>query len=115
MSDSPSDDEREYFLNLNRQWIRYEKDYWATFRVRAVEASPQRPHGFEYSLSLHDEKDDRVLGYNNAHGVDVASGPARTARRPVAWDHVNRRGKKAGAVCVYSAIQAAGGLLRRGG
>lgn len=31
MSDSPSDDEREYFLNLNRQWIRYEKDYWATF------------------------------------------------------------------------------------
>lgn len=45
-------------------------------------------------MSLHDEKDDRVLGYNNAHGVDVASGPARKARRPVAWDHVNRRGRR---------------------
>jgi len=93
--DSDRDVGREYFLSLDRQWIRYEKDFWATFRVRVVDVSPERPHGFEYSLSLHGEKDDRVLGYNNAHGVDVASGPARRSKRPTPFDHINRRGRKA--------------------
>jgi uncharacterized protein DUF6516 len=91
--DSKSDDGRDYFLSLDRQWIGYEKEYWVTFRVRGVDASAERPHGFQYSLSLHDDKDDRVLGYNNAHGVDVATGPSRKSRRPKAFDHINRRGR----------------------
>jgi hypothetical protein len=94
MSDSRRDVGSECFLSLNRQWIGYEKGFWATFRVRVVEVSPERPHGFEYSLSLHDASDDRVLGFNNAHAVDVASGPARKSKRPVALDHINRRGRK---------------------
>jgi hypothetical protein len=53
-ADSASDDERQYFLSLDRQRIGYEKGYWVTFRVRAVEVSEERPHGFQYSLSLHD-------------------------------------------------------------
>jgi hypothetical protein len=89
-----SDHEREYFLGLDRQWIGYEKGYWATFRVSEVETSEERPHGFQYSLSLHDANDDRVLGYNNAHGVDVGSGPSRKSGRPKAFDHINRRGRK---------------------
>ena len=59
-----------------------------------MEVSEERPHGFQYSLSLHDTKDDRVLGYNNAHSVDVGSGPAMRSRRPKAYDHINRRGRK---------------------
>jgi len=94
MSDSKRDEGRDYFLNLNRQWIGYENGYWATFRVTAVEVSEERPHGFQYSLSLHDENDDRVLGYNNAHAVDVATGPARKSKRPKAYDHINRRGRR---------------------
>jgi hypothetical protein len=89
--DSPSDDEREYFLGLNRQWIGYE--YWVKFRVTAVEASAERPHGLQYSFSLHDANDERILGYNNARPVDAATGPARRSKRPTAWDHTTRRGK----------------------
>jgi hypothetical protein len=81
-------------LSLDRQWIGYDKGYWATFRVREVDVSDERPHGLEYSLSFHDANDDRVLGYNNAHGVDVGTGPARKSRRPKAYDHINRKGKK---------------------
>lgn len=91
--DSLSADEREYFLGLNRQWIGYDNGYWVTFRVQAVDASPERPHGFQYSFSLHDANDERVLGYNNAHAVDAATGPARRSKRPEAWDHITRRGK----------------------
>jgi Family of unknown function (DUF6516) len=94
MDDSNRDQGRDYFLSLDRQWIGYEKGYWVTFRVRRVEASEERPHGFQYSLSLHDANDDRVLGYNNAHAVDVGTGPATRSRRQRAYDHINRRGKR---------------------
>ncbi len=87
-------DGRAYFLSLDRQWIGYEKGFWVTFRVRAVEVSEARPHGLQYSLTLHDESDERVLSYDNAHAVDVASGPARKSRRPRAFDHINRKGRK---------------------
>ena len=33
-SDSKRADEWDYFLSLDRQWIGYEKGYWATFRVQ---------------------------------------------------------------------------------
>ncbi len=94
---SGRDSEREgwdYFLDLDRQSIAYDSGYWATFRVSAVCPSEGRPHGIQYSLSLHDENGDRLLGYNNAHAVDVAKGPARKSKRPKAFDHINRRGRK---------------------
>ena len=93
-SDDLPDVGQDYFLSLDRQWIGYEKGYWVTFRVRKVEPSAERPHGIQYSLSLHDANDDRVVGYNNAHGVDVGTGPAKRSRRPRAHDHITRRGKK---------------------
>lgn len=93
-ADSKRDQEHDYFLSLNRQWIGYEKGYWATFRVRRVAESDERPHGYQYSLSLHDTNDERVLGYNNAHSVNVGSGPAMRSRRPRAYDRINRRGRK---------------------
>src|SRR5688572_26560400 len=86
--------ERDYFLSFDRKLIRYEKGFWTTFRVTAVPPSPERPHGFQYSLSLHDEHDDRMLGYNNAHPVAHRSGPARKSRSAVEYDHINRRGRR---------------------
>lgn len=93
-SDPRGDDGRDHFLSLDRQWIGYEKGYWATFRVRAVEVSVSRPHGLQYALTLHDASDERILSYDNAHAVDIASGPARKSKRPRAYDHVNRKGRK---------------------
>src|SRR5262245_23109695 len=84
----------DYLLDLDRQWIGYEKGYWATFRVSVVAADEGRPHGLQYSLSLHDPNDDRLLGYNNAHPIDVATGPARKSKRPKEHDHINRRGRR---------------------
>ena len=76
-------DEQHYLLAFNRQWIGYDNGYWVTCRVRLVEATEERPHGFDYSFSLHDANDERILGYDNAHAIDVATGPARRSKRPV--------------------------------
>ena len=84
----------QYLLDLDRQKVRLESGYWWTVRAYRVEPSAGRPHGLGYSISLHDQNDDRVFGFDNAHGVDVGTGPARKSRRPKAYDHKHVRGKE---------------------
>jgi Family of unknown function (DUF6516) len=62
--------------------------YRVQFVVKQVEHSPERPHGLSYSLTLHDEKGDRIAGFDNAHPVPVRSGPS--GRQRVEHDHRHR-------------------------
>jgi hypothetical protein len=62
--------------------------YRVRFVVRRVEASTERPHGLSYSLTLHDEKGERLVGFDNAHPVATQSGPA--GRRRAVRDHRHR-------------------------
>lgn len=84
----------EYLLDLHLSKIGYDNGYWVTIRVSKVEPDAGRPHGLQYSLTLHDQNDDRVLGFDNSHPIDVATGPARKSRRPEPFDHIDRRGRK---------------------
>jgi len=58
---------------------------WVKFVVKLVEASPERPHGLSYALTLHDEDGERLLGFDNAHAVREGSGPG--ARTRIEYDH----------------------------
>jgi hypothetical protein len=51
--------------------------WYVRFRIRRVEVSEARPHGIRYSFTLHDDLNERLLGFDNAHGVP----------RQVAHDH----------------------------
>lgn len=41
--------------------------HWVKFVVKRVPPSPDRPHGLSYSLTLHDSRGRRLVGYDNAH------------------------------------------------
>lgn len=56
-------DRRRYWL-VNGWFIR--------FRVSLVDRSDHRPHGIRYSFTLHDVDGARLLGFDNAHGVNRA-------------------------------------------
>jgi hypothetical protein len=58
---------------------------WVKFVVKQVAVSPERPHGLNYSLTLHDEDGERLLGFDNAHAVREGSGPE--ARTRIEYDH----------------------------
>jgi len=51
-------------------------------------ASAERPHGLSYSLTLHDEKGERPVGFDNAHTPPEKKGRGR----PVERDHRHRLG-----------------------
>lgn len=59
--------------------------FWVKFEVKQVDVSPERPHGLRYSLTLHDEHGERLLGFDNAHPVTEGSGPG--ARTRIEYDH----------------------------
>lgn len=62
--------------------------FWVRFKVRRVEPTPERPHGLDYSLTLHDEANDRLVGFDNAHPVRPTSGPSGKKRK--SRDHKHR-------------------------
>jgi hypothetical protein len=46
-----------------------EQNYWVRFVVTRVPASAGKPHGLDYSLTLHGPDGERLVGFDNAHSV----------------------------------------------
>ena len=46
-----------------------EGGHWVKFVVTQVPASPEKPHGIDYSLTLHGPDGERLVGFDNAHPV----------------------------------------------
>jgi len=65
-------------------------EYWARFTVQRVEPSTDRPHGLNYSLTLHGPGGERIIGFDNAHSVRVSAGPG--GRKKGSADHRHRMG-----------------------
>jgi len=85
-----SDPLEQYFLDLDGRTFFLEGGYFAKFAFDVVAEDGQRPHGFDYSLTLHDPAGMRALGYDNAHSVKAGSGPGTRSRVATEFDHRHR-------------------------
>ena len=77
-------------LDLNGHVLVIDKkgQYWVRFTVIQVVATPERPHGLNYSLTLHGPGGKRLVGFDNAHAVRESRGPGGRSRGPL--DHRHR-------------------------
>jgi hypothetical protein len=91
-----SENQRQHFLDLDRETFEVGGDFWATSRVRAVEPSDEIPHGFRYALTMHTPRDGRIIGYDNAHMPENLIGTGKPdGTSIVAWDHRHLRDSEA--------------------
>ena len=60
-----------------------ETGYWVKFVVHQVPATTDKPHGLDYSLTMHGPDGSRLVGFDNAHPV---AGQGRRAAK----DHRHR-------------------------
>jgi Family of unknown function (DUF6516) len=60
-----------------------EAGYWVKFVVHQVPVAADKPHGLDYSLTLHDPDGERLVGFDNAHQV-------RGQAKGAAKDHKHR-------------------------
>jgi len=62
--------------------------YWVKFEVTIAAVSKERPHGLAYSITLHGNDNERLVGFDNAHAVRQSAGPGGKAK--AAYDHKHR-------------------------
>lgn len=81
----PRDPSLDVLLDLDGQVLVLVPDgsHWVKFVVTLVPVSPEKPHGLDYSLTLHGPDGSRLVGFDNAH--QVAGG-----KRGAAQDHRHR-------------------------
>jgi hypothetical protein len=60
-------------------------------RDPSLDTPESKPHGLDYSLTLHGPDGRRLAGIDNAHAVRTSSGPGGTAVG--AFDHKHRLDK----------------------
>ena len=66
-----------------------ENGYW--YKIEAMMVSPtiERPHGIKYNLTLHDNYNQRILGFDNAHAITIKEG-GRYSGRILKYDHIHK-------------------------
>ena len=62
--------------------------HWVKFIVKWVEPSSERPHGLNYSLTLHGAAGERLVEFDNAHPVRASRSPGSKRRKQ--HDHKHR-------------------------
>ena len=55
-----------------------EGGHWVRFVVTRVPVSPEKPHGIDYSLTLHGPEGERLVGFGNAHRLRGKGAVSRT-------------------------------------
>ena len=78
----------EFLLGFNGHVHRYAGGYWLKFEIMKVESTDGKPHGLDYSFTLHGPDNRRLIGFDNAHSVPAKG--ARFKKRPKAMDHWHR-------------------------
>lgn len=84
----PPDHALEFLLAFDGRTHWLEREYSLRFRIRRVPVTASRPHGLQYSFTLHDGDGNRLVGFDNAHRLATRGGGR--AGRPAAADHWHR-------------------------
>jgi hypothetical protein len=77
---------KNVLLDLHGQILDQEDGYWVKIEAWEVTVTTAIPHGIRYSLTLHNPKGVRILGYDNAYSAKSVS----YANRKLPYDHRHR-------------------------
>jgi len=78
----------ETLLLLDGEVFVLDDGWWVKFEVKRVEPSASIPHGIKYSLTLHDKRNHRVLGYDNAHSFKPTQ---KYGAKKESYDHIHKK------------------------
>jgi len=78
----------ENLLNLDGELYPLDSGYWVKFEAKVVKPSKSIPQGIKYSLTLHDKKNQRVIGYDNAHSFKSSK---KYGAKKETYDHIHKK------------------------
>lgn len=78
----------ENLLMLDGEVFPLDNGCWVKFEAKRVEPSSAIPHGVKYSLTLHDKRNHRVIGYDNAHSFKSTQ---KYGAKKESYDHIHKK------------------------
>jgi hypothetical protein len=94
-----------YLLDLDGETMVFEDGTWVKFEAKRVDKTPERPHGISYSLTYHDSRNRRVIGFDNAHAIKPRRRSSVTGRR-VVFDHQHTTPRDTGTPYEFESAEA---------
>lgn len=76
-------------LNLAGEIFPMENNHWTKFEVYRVTPNKHIPHGIRYNLTLHNQHNQRVIGFDNAHAIKPKR--KKYGARKITWDHKHQQ------------------------
>lgn len=83
------DEGLEILLDLHGTGYTEENGYWYKIEAWVVEPSASIPHGIRYNLTLHNNYNKRIMGFDNAHAIKPPK-RGRFKGRIVTYDHLHQ-------------------------
>lgn len=84
----------DFLLELHGEVMVLENGWWQKIEAWRVDPCEHRPHGIRYCLTLHNENNHRIIGFDNAHSPEQEKGGF--SGRIVEYDHVHLTPKDKG-------------------
>lgn len=94
----------DILLSLDGTEYTEENGYWYKIEAKKVEPTVERPHGIRYNLTLHDNYNQRILGFDNAHAIKTKKS-GYFSGRIVTYDHVHKAIKDRGTAYEFVSAQ----------
>lgn len=89
----------DYLLDLDGEVFVESNGYWHKIEARLTDVTDERPHGISYCLTLHNVRNERIFGIDNAHSVKSRCKGYRG--RIVIYDHMHTDENDKGTAYVF--------------
>ena len=94
----------DVLLDLHGTEYTEENGYWYKIEAWQVKPCPEIPHGIRYNLTLHNNYNRRIMGFDNAHAPKSRK-RGKFKGRIVAYDHRHKSAKDKGTPYIFSSAQ----------
>ncbi|MDX1585650.1 MAG: DUF6516 family protein [Balneolaceae bacterium] len=94
----------DVLLELNGTEYTEENGYWYKIEAYLVEPTKEVPHGIRYNLTLHNNHNKRIMGFDNAHAVKPKK-KSKFKGRVVEYDHFHESSVDKGTPYEFTSAQ----------
>jgi len=91
----------DVLLELHGTEYTEDNGFWYKIEAWRVESSPEIPHGIRYNLTLHNNHNKRILGFDNAHAVKSKK-KGKYKGRCITYDHMHKSAVDKGTPYIFS-------------
>jgi len=94
----------DVLLELNGTEYTEDNGYWYKIEAWKVKPNKKIPHGISYNLTLHNNHNKRIMGFDNAHAVKSKK-KGKFKGRIVAFDHLHESSIDKGTPYAFSSAE----------